>query len=185
MAGVRRVVGVRRVEHAADEATRGAHPALAHLAVAAASPCRGRLGRIARLAGVRRVGRVRRVEHASDEATRAAHPALAHLAVAAAGRVAPGLVDGHAVVADVFGAGVVVVDGDTVQSAEINAQVTGSREEPSCEQAEEARATDDGTVTLHDGSPGQGASIARDMRARPAHTTPLRHGWPRSIAFSR
>ena len=77
-----------------------------------------------------------------------------------------GVVDGHAVVADVFGAGVVVVDGDTggaapacPQPAEIDPLVTGSREERSCEQAEEARATDDGKVTLHDGSPGQDASI--------------------------
>src|SRR6185436_3498868 len=103
----------------------------------------------------------------------------------------------HAVLADVGGARVVVVDGGTgdaagaplstacTQPAEIHAHVTGSREEPSCEQAEEARATDDGKVTLHDGSPGQDASIARDMRARPAHTTPPRHGWPMSIAFSR
>src|SRR6185436_15801498 len=108
----------------------------------------------------------------------------------------------HAVLADVGGARVVVVDGGTgdaagaplstacTQPAEIDAHVTGSREEPSCEQAEEARATGDGKVTLHkvtlyDGSSGQAASIARDMRARPAHTTPPRQRWPMSIALSR
>src|SRR5689334_10538188 len=174
MTGIRRVVRARRVEHASDEATRGAKPAIARLAFAAAGPCRGRLGRIARLAGVRRVGGVRRVDHASDEATRAAHPALAHLAVAAAGPVAPGrmrtaarvvagvartgvtvvgavqagcqgLVNRHAVLADVFGAGVVVVDGYAVdaaaplspQLAEINAQVTGSRDERGASQRDQ------------------------------------------------
>src|SRR5262249_49273833 len=81
------------------------------------------------------------------------------------------------------------------QSAELDAVVTGSREEPSCEQAEEARATDDGNVTLHDDSPGQWADVARngaggpppqsaqprESAARPAHTTSRRHGWPRNV----
>src|SRR4029079_17491593 len=121
--------------------TRAAHRALAHLAGAAAEPlAQGRVGASPRVvAGVAGTG-------------------VAVVGAAQAGW--HGVVDGHAVVADVFGAGVVVVDGDTVQPAEINTSVTGSREEPSCEHAEEARATDDGKVTLHDGSPGQWADVA-------------------------
>src|SRR6185369_6231157 len=94
MIGMRRIVRARRVDHATDEATRAAHRALAHLAGAAAEPvAQGRVGAAPRVvAGVAGTG-------------------VAVVGAAYAGCY--GVMDRHAVVADVVGAGVVVVDGDT------------------------------------------------------------------------
>src|SRR5262245_54348203 len=85
---------VWRVKHATDEATLTAKPAAAHRAVAAACPvAQGRMGAIARVVagvagtGVAVVGAIEACRH--------------------------GFLDRHAVLADIGGADVIVVDGDT------------------------------------------------------------------------